>query len=515
MLSILSSSQSAKRYTLLFLAAVTATVLFSTSQASAVEPITNSTYVPAAYQYKWGDEFGGSSVDTYKWEKWNWGQGTSTGDAEHIYQQDGILNFVTTKEADGSVLRPMSLTTKQQRPGVTFASTLFSMKYGYSEVRVKASFEDGSWPAWWMQTNSNVADNQAIAQSGYYVEVDAMEACGSSQGCGFEGKQKSTIHQWGGGPHQSIAPTNQVVTTISKDDWVTYGFLWTPEKYDFYVNGVLTGTYNISPTNTSLSAARLVGFHDPLYMIINGGARPTDSVVDTTKLPFTTQFDYIRVYQKQGEGTIYTMPTITTESIPDSITGVPYSADIQHTGGEPSVTYSVTSGVLPVGLTIDAATGVISGTTTQVGTFPITVQAFNDRLNNTETLVTKTYTLNVKSAGITFDTNGAGTTISPISGDTGGSIRIPDTVPVKNGFQFAGWNTASDGSGTMYKPGSSYTLAAGNNMLYAQWTKPLIPGIPNTGVGIIVRNVGIVLGLGVLSVATILLYAKARRSYKR
>jgi hypothetical protein len=39
----------------------------------------------------------------------------------------------------------------------------------------------------------------------------------------------------------------------------------------------------------------------------------------------------------------------------------------------------------------------------------------------------------------------------------------------KTGYTFAGWNTATDGSGTSYAAGASYTANAAMT-LYAAWT---------------------------------------------
>jgi uncharacterized repeat protein (TIGR02543 family) len=41
---------------------------------------------------------------------------------------------------------------------------------------------------------------------------------------------------------------------------------------------------------------------------------------------------------------------------------------------------------------------------------------------------------------------------------------------VKTGSTFAGWNTAANGSGTSYAAGATFTMAAANVTLYAQWT---------------------------------------------
>ena len=43
------------------------------------------------------------------------------------------------------------------------------------------------------------------------------------------------------------------------------------------------------------------------------------------------------------------------------------------------------------------------------------------------------------------------------------------TLPSRTGYEFTGWNTASDGSGTAYAAGATVRLTAGGNDLYAQW----------------------------------------------
>jgi uncharacterized repeat protein (TIGR03803 family) len=71
-------------------------------------------------------------------------------------------------------------------------------------------------------------------------------------------------------------------------------------------------------------------------------------------------------------------PTITTTSLPNGEVGVAYSQTLAATGGTPPYSnWTVTSGSLPPGLTLTAATGVISGTpTTATGSpfsFSVTV----------------------------------------------------------------------------------------------------------------------------------------------
>ncbi len=65
---------------------------------------------------------------------------------------------------------------------------------------------------------------------------------------------------------------------------------------------------------------------------------------------------------------------ITTTSLPDGKVETAYTATVEATGGTEPYTWSVSAGDLPDGLTLDSATGVISGTPTTKGDYSFTVQ---------------------------------------------------------------------------------------------------------------------------------------------
>ena len=70
-----------------------------------------------------------------------------------------------------------------------------------------------------------------------------------------------------------------------------------------------------------------------------------------------------------------TAPTISTATPQDGTVGAAYSFIYDTTGSTP-ITFSVTSGALPNGLSLSAS-GVISGTPTQAGAYTGTVTASN------------------------------------------------------------------------------------------------------------------------------------------
>lgn len=65
--------------------------------------------------------------------------------------------------------------------------------------------------------------------------------------------------------------------------------------------------------------------------------------------------------------------SITTTGVPSGEVGQPYSFTFQATGGQGTQSWSLASGALPTGLTLNAG-GVLSGTPTEAGTFPLQVR---------------------------------------------------------------------------------------------------------------------------------------------
>ncbi|MBE1484741.1 putative repeat protein (TIGR01451 family) [Plantactinospora soyae] len=67
-------------------------------------------------------------------------------------------------------------------------------------------------------------------------------------------------------------------------------------------------------------------------------------------------------------------PTLSFPPPPPGQVGVPYSVPLTVTGGTAPFVWSVSVGSLPPGLTLDAGTGLLSGTPTTAGTYPFTVR---------------------------------------------------------------------------------------------------------------------------------------------
>ncbi|WP_426000809.1 putative Ig domain-containing protein [Caulobacter sp. DWR1-3-2b1] len=78
---------------------------------------------------------------------------------------------------------------------------------------------------------------------------------------------------------------------------------------------------------------------------------------------------------KTYTGTILAGVSITTASLPTPILSQAYSRTLATSGGTAPVTFAVTGGALPAGLSFNASTGVISGTATAAGAYSVTVTA--------------------------------------------------------------------------------------------------------------------------------------------
>ena len=73
--------------------------------------------------------------------------------------------------------------------------------------------------------------------------------------------------------------------------------------------------------------------------------------------------------------TINAAITVNPASLPSTTVGAAYSQTVSASGGNGSYTFSVTAGSLPTGLSLTAATGAITGTSSAAGTFNFTVTA--------------------------------------------------------------------------------------------------------------------------------------------
>lgn len=134
-------------------------------------------------------------------------------------------------------------------------------------------------------------------------------------------------------------------------------------------------------------------------------------------------------------------PTIVAESLPDGMEGEAYSNRLTAKGTAP-ITWSIVSGVLPEGLSLDEDTGEISGTPAGEGTEVFTVMAVNDLGEDIKELSITIVKAPEAEYAVTVRDDGHGTgSADPVSATAGTEITL--TATPNAGYHFKEWQVMS------------------------------------------------------------------------
>jgi hypothetical protein len=179
-------------------------------------------------------------------------------------------------------------------------------------------------------------------------------------------------------------------------------------------------------------------------------------------------------------GTNLDNPSVTTTSLPTGTTGFKYSATLSASGGISPYTWSVVSGSLPPGLSLNPTSGVITGIPTNAGSFRFTVEVAGANVS----IATKALSIEVDAAPITgCSSTGVGSANFPggywIAGANGavyscgnapfyGSLKSLGITPAKAIVGIAAtpdnkgyWLVASDGGVFAFGDAKFYGSMAG------------------------------------------------------
>ena len=134
-------------------------------------------------------------------------------------------------------------------------------------------------------------------------------------------------------------------------------------------------------------------------------------------------------------------PTIVAESLPDGMEGEAYSNRLTAKGTAP-ITWSIVSGILPEGLSLNEDTGEISGTPAGEGTEVFTVMAVNDLGEDIKELSITIVKAPEAEYAVTVRDDGHGTgSADPASATAGTEITL--TATPNAGYHFKEWQVMS------------------------------------------------------------------------
>lgn len=261
--------------------------------------------------------------------------------------------------------------------------------------------------------------------------------------------------------------------------------------------GELTATRGVTPTGSvAIANGNLGGSKDVKYTVVSGklpegltmdaSGSLTGAATDKAgEYQFTVECVVDGWVKKQAQYTVKVAEAFTLEADGGAKVGTDFYATVEQSvinkdnGYDDEITYTLTDGALPEGLTLDA-TGAISGKPLQAGTFEFTVNVKATKTTSGRIPVITPYNFQTKFSltvvgadavipqyKVTFNTDG-GSAVAQQTVNEGAKITAP-AAPTKEGFVFDGWfydadcklvadvNNAVDGDITLY---AGWTAAA-------------------------------------------------------
>jgi autotransporter-associated beta strand protein len=230
------------------------------------------------WQYAWGDDFSGKTLDQTKWS-YNYPWGTThnhdaTMNADNAVQGDGTLTLVAQRTGTGASFRSGAVSSG-------YTKTTFNG--GYIEARIRLPDTPGSWPAFWG------------LYSGWPPEMDIMEyPIDTAAGTGYAQDQYHTAFHYtppGGGNSAGAGQVNPGSAGDLGGAYHTFGVNWVEDSsVTFYFDGAQVSSFNNS------EVAEMVY----MYLILNYAVGGWPGTPSTTEWPVghrdETKIDWVRVW---------------------------------------------------------------------------------------------------------------------------------------------------------------------------------------------------------------------------
>lgn len=242
-----------------------------TGTGSEFDPMDPEKY---GYQLVFEDEFDGTELDSSKWapfpELFQHGDFWWEADNHQLTGTGQVRLDVT--EVDGTVycgaIRTVDLNSVP----------LFEQKYGYFETRCTTPQIHGGWATFGLMPSSNASDDE----ENYDAEIVVFETEG-----GWENRISHALIWEDHGAGWNFFDRDD----LYDGGFHTFGLLWTPEKYVFYIDGIETwrdGDWGVNHVEM------------PKYMKLT--LEVDDGISagyweDQKEIPYYFYVDYVKAYQ--------------------------------------------------------------------------------------------------------------------------------------------------------------------------------------------------------------------------
>lgn len=246
--------------------------------AFAVAPL--AAQLPAGnWQYQWGEDFSGTTLDTTKWS-YNYPWGTT-------HNHDATMSSANAVLGDGT----MTLVARRNDSGGNFTSGAISSGYsrarftqGYIEARIRLPGTPGSWPAFWGLND------------GWPPECDIMEyPVNTAAGGGYNRDEYHTAFHYrntSGGNSAGAGKVNPPGIGNLNGAYHNFGVHWVANsRVDFYFNGTLVSSFSNASAISQMSS---------MYLILNYAVGGWPGRPNTSEWPVghtdEMKIDWVRVW---------------------------------------------------------------------------------------------------------------------------------------------------------------------------------------------------------------------------
>ena len=225
------------------------------------------------YQLAWQDEFDGTVLDTSKWTYRTDSKNLSTQKPENVVVKDGLLRLTLKMEQAGG----------KNYTGAGIIS-LPTFKHGYYEARIKMPAGDGWHNSFWLMKHdgSGTTDAQEASQGIDVAQNDSIDHLSYTV----------AVNKYNPLPPETLGYQRLSSPDLAADFHV-FGCEFTPATAKFFLDGKLVRSVNVA----GIPQGNMNVWLSSIASHLGGTPR-----VDDAALPQETQCDYVRIYQKSGEG---------------------------------------------------------------------------------------------------------------------------------------------------------------------------------------------------------------------